>query len=205
MPRTGRARRDDVEVVGIEPLDHGSDADAAVAQRIGQPDLGVRDPELPGDRRPAQVGVDEEHPVVRAAGQRAGQVDRRHRLAIARRRAADGNHPDVAPAGETFNRQPQALVLFGRKRGRRGEAYQVRVEFRHVLVITLQGRTSGSPAHSERNQSDELVIAACHVGGRRGDQRNRRERGDGGERQLDAASASAPSRSAEWRRAPAPR
>ena len=74
--------------------------------------------ELPGDRWPAQVGVDQQDALVAAAGQRAGQVDRRHRLAVAGRRAVIAMTFSVARPRQALDREAQPLVLLRRERRR---------------------------------------------------------------------------------------
>ena len=175
----------------------GRSASASPARVIG-------DAELPRDGRPAQVGVDQQHALVRAARQRAGEVDGRHRLAVAGRRAGDRDHLRLARAREAFDRQPQALILLGGERGGRREADQtasstLRASSGFAGAVTVRMAMSPQKAIIR----DELLVAAGDVGGSRGDERDGGQRRDGGERRLQSCRRRRRARSAESRRAPA--
>ena len=119
----------DRQVVGGELLRDVIECGGGVADNFGQPSSAVLHGELSRDRGATQVGVDQQDArIVGSARERAGQIDGRQRLTLARRRAGDRDHLQRAVAAEAFNREAQALVLFRRERARRGQRHQMRVE-----------------------------------------------------------------------------
>jgi hypothetical protein len=83
---------------------------------------------LRADRRPPQIGVDQQDAGIGFARQRARQVDRGERLAVAGAGTRDGNDLERPLLAQLLELEAKPLIALGGKRVRRRQRHESRGE-----------------------------------------------------------------------------
>ena len=121
-------RREDREVQAGEGPDDVLEAKLAVLHEIDHARGVVGEPQATEHRGAPKVGVDQQDPRVRRLSQRAGEIDRRRRLAVPVPRARDGHDAELGGLPEMLHQMPERPVLLGPEAGRIESADEMLVD-----------------------------------------------------------------------------